>query len=438
MRLRSFLCATTVCVAVAGYAELGEAQENTADSMAVLKKKVEDQSLLLQNQARELELQRRELDEQRRQLQEILRQQAEGKPPTPSQPQKATAETAPAPTPTPSRASADASEPPADAATRPKEKENRPEQQIAIISDQGGVLTPKGTITIEPTLSASHSSSNRFFFQGVEIVDAVLIGTIEATEARTNIITPQIALRYGLTRRLEISAKVPFVVSSNRVESTIISEQPDTVGKPSYLQNLSGRSLGDIEFGMQYQFNSGRDGWPFIVGNLRAKSTTGRGPFSVSRDHIGLETQLPTGSGFWSVEPSVTMILQSDPAVLFTNLSYIWNMQKDVGFTLGGTHIGKVDPGDVISGSVGIGFALNDKLSMSFGYQHNYIFGTKSRINELPIRSHDFQVGSLLFGVSLAVAPATSVSLSVAVGVTEESPDIEVTLRVPFSFSLGN
>jgi hypothetical protein len=410
-----------------------QSQSPESDDLGALRARLDAQAQLLEEQARELDRQRLELNEQRRQLQLLLQQQAEGGDtgkPAPSSTTPSAGRAAPS-----QQTAETAGDAPDDAATRPPE-EKRTEQEITVIADVGGVLTPQGTLTLEPTISASHTSSNRFFFQGVEIVDAILIGAIEATESRRNYLAAQLGLRYGLTDRLELSSKIPFVYRDDRVESTVLSEAQGQQAQPTFLQNIDGSGLGDIEFGLQYQLNDGQDGWPYFIANMRAKSTTGEGPFSVARDSTGLETELATGSGFWSVEPSVTMIFRSDPAVFFTNFGYIYNISRDVDLTTGGSTIGRVNPGDTISGSFGMGFALNEKLSVSLGYQHNYVFGTKSMINDNLVNSQDFQVGSFLFGMSLGVGKTTGLSMNVGVGVTEESPDVEFTLRMPFSFLL--
>ncbi len=430
MKTRSLLLAATC---LSGLVTVPAAAQSDVERMLEdLRRKVEEQDQLLRRQAAEIEQQRREIDEQRRQLQLLVRQQAE--------PGAAAPATRPAPartdTPPQRPDTARQEPPPADAATRPP-PETRPEQDITIIADVGGILTPKGRLTIEPTFTASHTSSNRFFFQGVEIVDAVLIGAIEATESRRNYLSAQLGLRLGITDRMEISGRIPFVYRDDRVESTIISQQ-NTPVEPSFLQNLDGHGLGDIEFGVQYQLNDGQGKWPFFVANLRAKSTTGTGPFEVKRDRNGFEQELATGSGFWSVEPSLTVIHQTDPGVLFANLGYIWNIARDVNVVAGNARIGRVNPGDTITGSFGIGFALNETFSMSMGYQHNYIFGTKSVINGRTSSNEDFQVGSLLFGLSLATGNAAGLNANVAIGVTDDSPDIEFSLRMPFSFGLFN
>tara|TARA_R110002073_G_scaffold225099_1_gene385860 strand:- start:2075 stop:3403 length:1329 start_codon:yes stop_codon:yes gene_type:complete len=433
---------TTIAFILAGsmagpLAQTSTAQEVEGTDLEELKEILQVQARQIQAQARLLEQQQRELQLQKRRLDQLTGQTetVDQRPPRP-QPDKA---------PTVRKESRsdqqEASATPAtksggeDVATKPPETSRSP-QEITVIADVGGVLTPQGQLTIEPTLAASHTSSNRFFFQGVEFVDAVLIGVIEATETSRNYVSGQLGFRYGVTDRLDLSAKVPLIYRDDRVESTIVSEQNENDGNSTTLQDLTGKGVGDIEFGFQYQINNGQDNWPYFIANVRAKSTTGTGPFDVSRDENGLETELATGSGFWSLEPSLTMIYQTNPAVFFTNFGYVWNFGRDINFRSGETFIGHINPGDSITGSLGVGFALNETLSMSFGYQHNYVFGTRTEINGRFTDSRDFQVGSLLLGMSMGLGNRTGLSMNVGVGVTDDSPDVEFTLRMPFSVML--
>jgi hypothetical protein len=411
------LIAVTLLLACAALP--AHAQDASGTDLNALKAQLDRQADQLDRQARTIEQQRQQLDEQRRQLQMILQQQA-----------GPAAEAAPEP---PAQAEAPAAVPSADGAMQPQ---NERPQDITVIADSGGVLTPPGTLTIEPILSVSHTSSNRFFFQGVEIIDAILIGAVEATETRRNYISPQVNVRFGITNRLEVSAKVPYVYRDDRVESTVISEDPDVEGEPSLLQNLDGHGLGDIELGMQLQLNNGQGGWPYLITNLRAKTRTGKGPYELKRDALGLETELPTGSGFWSLEPSLTMIFPTDPAVLFVSGGYTWNVADDINQNRNGTTIGRINPGDVITGSFGVGFALNEQVSINLGYQHNYVFGTRSVVNGNAVNTNDFQVGSFLFGTSVGLGPLAGLSMNLAIGVVEDAPDVELSLRMPFSFRL--
>ncbi len=306
--------------------------------------------------------------------------------------------------------------------------ENPERIDLSLLADGGGVLTPKGTLVVEPQLEYTHSSSNRFFFQGVEFFDTALVGVIEATEASRDSLTAAVAARYGLTNRLEADIRVPYLYRSDRVTNTIVN------GGGSNIQNLEGYDLGDVELGIHYQLNRSDSAWPVFVGNLRAKLPTGKGPYDVDRDTDGLETELPTGSGFWGVEPSITVIYPSDPAVLYANLGYVWNIKSTVDEQIGSSFVSDVDPGDAISGSFGIGLSLNETTSISFGYQHDYVFETETVVDGTASESETAQVGSFLFGVSHSLTDDVGVNLNFSIGATSDAPEVRSTVRVPVTF----
>lgn len=306
---------------------------------------------------------------------------------------------------------------------------------VDLLADVGGVLTPRGTLVLEPQLEYTYDTANRFFFNGIEIVDALLIGIIEVNKAQRETMTASLAARYGITSRLEADVRVPFVVRRDRLTRQEVGEADEST------DTLKMYGLGDIDFGLHYQLNRGNGGWPFFVANLRAQSNTGEGPYDVDP-----EDEAPTGSGFWGVEPSLTVIYPSDPAVLFANVGYVYNLASSVDrtFTSGttSTRVEEVDPGDSVRASFGIGFALNDSLSLSLAYEHNWIAGTEQEQVNLgtgertTTSTDDFQAGSLLFGLSHGVSEDIGVNVSVAVGVTDDAPDARITLRVPIAFDL--
>jgi len=306
---------------------------------------------------------------------------------------------------------------------------------LSVIRDRGGVLTPKGTFIFEPQLEFSTSDNNRFFFDGVEVVEAVLFGIIEATETRRETFTAAVSGRYGVTDRLEFDVRVPYTYRNDRVEKTNL-EADTTLA----VTDIEGSGIGDIEVGAHYQINEGREGWPVFVGNLSVKAPTGKGPFEVDRDENGFEGALPTGSGFWTVEPSITAIVPADPAVIFGNVGYSWNLSRDANETLQqpgdspSIQIGEVDAGDSINVSFGTGFALNRSFSLSLGYEHIYVFPTETEIDGSTAESNDVHIASFLVGGNYSLSPSTSLDLRVGLGLTEEAPDARVTFRVPITF----
>lgn len=359
---------------------------------------------------------------------------------------------------------------------RPEEEEERP--YLALFSDVGGVLTPKGSLYVEPAVDYTTSSDNRFFFQGIEIVDAILIGAIEATDTDRRAVTGSVGMRYGVTDRLEVDARVPYLYRDDRISGVAIDDGTTSV------RDLSGEGLGDVEVGLHYQLNNGRN-WPYMIANVRAKAPTGQGPFDVNRDlDNSIETELAVGSGFWTVEPSMTFILPSAPASLYANIGYQINLPESPNEILIDTvplkqTIREFDPGDALRTSLGVGLSLNERLSMNFGYDQSYFFNSTTDIelitreqlfltalnpetmepafvldedgNRIPLTDDDgnflfddpvtsFQtqnapsttVGSFLFGASYGVNDRLRLIFNAAVGATDEAPDARVMFRAQY------
>ncbi len=89
---------------------------------------------------------------------------------------------------------------------------------VAIASDQPGILTGKGKLVLEPSVQYSYSSSNRVALVGYTVIPSLLIGLVDVRELKRNSLTGALTLRYGLSNRLELEAKVPYVY---RYDSTV-------------------------------------------------------------------------------------------------------------------------------------------------------------------------------------------------------------------------
>lgn len=302
-------------------------------------------------------------------------------------------------------------------------------REVAAIPEHVGVLTPPGQLVLDPTLEYVRSSRNRLVFRGVEIVPGIQLGVIEASDADRDAITATAAARYGITDRLEAEVRIPYVYRHDRI--TTLAQRDQTVSRT---RALEGQDLGDIELGLRYQLTSGQNGAPIFIANGRVKPPTGRGPYDVDYDEFGIARDLATGSGFWGVELGATMLYPTDPAVIFGGLSYTWNLAENVDKTIGDVRVGRVDPGDSIGATLGFGLALNPRLSVSFGYSHNYIFRTKSQLGDTTQKSTSLQVGSLLMGASYRLNEDLNISTGFEFGVTSDAPDMRLVIRAPYQF----
>ena len=301
--------------------------------------------------------------------------------------------------------------------------------QLTAIPEEVAVLSPRGKATFDVSTEYTRSSANRLVFRGVEIVPGLQIGVIEASEADRDTLGATVAGRYGVTDRIEVDARIPYLYRRDTI--TTVQQRDEAVTRTI---DLKGDGIGDVEAGIRYQINGGEKGRPIFVAGLRVKSDTGEGPFEIPRDEFGVATRLATGSGFWGVEPSISMLFPSDPAVIFANLSYFAHLPKDIDKTEGDILIGRVDPGDSIGLGIGFAFALNQRFSYSLGYKHNYIRPTETELNGTVEKSDDLQVGALTFGLSYRVTDRFSLNGNFEFGVTEDAPDMRFVLRVPILF----
>ena len=346
----------------------------------------------------------------------------------PPQQAPATAEKPPAPTPRQAPAAAEEKETPAPTGPvgrAPQPGQTRP-AQIADVLEQRGILTPHGTLVVEPQFQYTNSAVTQVTLQGYTILPALLIGAINIDSVRHDTVTLALGTRYGITNHFEVEGQIPYIRRNDQTSTRPLN----TGAGDETITKASGSGLGDIEIAAHYQFNDGLNGAPYLIGNLRIKSDTGKGPFDVPVDDNGLPTELPTGTGFWAVQPSFTFSLPSDPAVFFGSVSYLWSMERKVNDT-----IGTIKPGDAIGASLGMGLALNEDASFSLGYSHNTVApGTQ---NGQTIKgSERLQVGVLLIGMSYRTGRNSSLNFGLGVGVTQDAPNVQVSLGMPLSVEL--
>ncbi len=312
---------------------------------------------------------------------------------------------------------------------------------VGTLFAQPTILTPKGAAVFEPSLQYSFSNSDRVSIVGYSILPALVIGLIDVRSVNRSTWIAAADVRYGLTNRLEVEAKIPFVY---RNDDTISRPLNLNTAAAERLFSADGYGLGDIELAARYQLNLPKGDDPFYVAGLRLKTRTGKDPFEVeyldasSPANFGtFQKELPTGSGFYTLQPSLSAVLPADPAVFFGGISYLWNIKRDVNKYVGGTgagnYIGTVDPGDGIDINLGMGLALNERSSFSVGYEHTWL-GKNKVDNTSPDTATSTQLASLLVGYSYRLNKTTNLNLSIGAGLTNDTPDTQVTLRVPIRF----
>ncbi len=310
------------------------------------------------------------------------------------------------------------------------------------LSSAGGVLTPKGQIVLDPSIEYDYWSQNQLGVNGFQIIPGITFGNIFANRVEQNITTAALTGRYGITDRWEVNVKVPYIYNSGSTISLI------PVGTTAELLtlNATGTGIGDIQFGSSYQFNSGENGWPIFIGNALFKTATGISPFDVPIVTVndpngefleGNPKRLATGTGFYAVEPSLTILMPTAPGVLFANIQDIHNLGRtvDIQSVEGGPGTpAYLQPGENPAITFGIGFSLNDRAAMTFSYQQQHVFTAFE--NHQAISGSPYSFGTFNFGLGYQISQSTRLNLSVGIGAGPNTPVAKVLLEVPYKFSL--
>ena len=236
------------------------------------------------------------------------------------------------------------------------------------------------------------------------------------------------ALRYGITDRLEIEGRVPYLYRNDRIE--VVQQRDEGIVRNIFLE---GDGVGDAEVSLRYQLNPLRPLKPIWVASLRVKSNTGKGPFEIPFDEFGVATGLATGSGFWAVQPGFSFLLPSDPVVIYGGgvlflphgKGHRSRDRRRVHRQGRSRRCRRARTSALVS-------PLTRASPTRLGYRHNYMFPTKSEIGDTLARSSKLHVGQFNFGMSYRVTEKRTINLGFEFGVTKDAPDVSITLRSPF------
>jgi hypothetical protein len=320
-----------------------------------------------------------------------------------------------------------------------------PESPLSVpqLFDQPSVLTARGMTIVEPSLQYGYSSAHRAALVGFTVIPAILIGLIDVREVRRNTTVATLTIRHGFTERFELEGRLPWVYRSD----STVSREIFTASATERSFSAQGSGIGDIEATARYQLTTGSGRWPFLIGSLRFKSRTGKDLFEVTTDCVtrcvanatgtGEPLRLPTGTGFYTLQPGITWLYPTDPAVFFGSFTYAYNFKRSnvSRRVLGGEveFLGDVKPGNVFGFNVGMGLSVNDRSSFSIGVEVSTIGRLRQNGEEVP-GSVRTQLASMLLGYSFRWDQNRTIHVSVAAGLTRDTPDVTLTLRVPFAF----
>lgn len=264
------------------------------------------------------------------------------------------------------------------------------------------VLVPKGKADVEFNLTFTNKDRS-----------AALLGCDKARS-----LTPSFTLRYGILDNLLGFVTVPYVINWRET-------QPDA---NAATVNRKTQGFGDILFGLNYQLLDEDYRRPALMLSLAAKTDTGRSPYKVADDQESL------GTGHWSISPGFSLVKSVDPVVLFGSSYYTYVFPRMIDrpeeLDIASDRV-QTKPGDSLNMSLGMGFAINEKVDLSFRVQGAYIFRTQYAGKEYGETQTPFYFYTTL---DYMLSKNGYVEPSVGFGITKDASDFSLGCSYVYRF----
>ncbi|MBZ2187944.1 transporter [Alcanivorax sp. JB21] len=195
-------------------------------------------------------------------------------------------------------------------------------------------------------------------------------------------------------------------------------------------------SLGDITFGLRYQPFPVRPGGINTTLFTTLSTATGDSPYT-----IDARNDVSSGKGYYSLGGGVSMSKVVDPVVLFGSVGYTMAFDATgLDQQRGKETLRRVEPGDSLSFSMGLAYALSYEVSVSASYQQSYNFVSHFRFEDedgigYTAKSEDSTSSILNTSLGLRTSSNRIINISFGFGLTEDSPDVLLGISLPIDIS---
>ncbi|HEY1609527.1 MAG TPA: hypothetical protein VGG24_09690 [Paraburkholderia sp.] len=298
-------------------------------------------------------------------------------------------------------------------------------------------------LTLDWGISDTYYDRRQLQLSGFLALDAIFLGNINLGETKSHQVMADLDTRYGLTDRISVDVDVPYMY---RNSTFIVGGAGGAAGTLSDA-GVSSHALGDVNFGIYYQFLKETNNLPDVVGSLRVKAPTGTSPFGIKVQQITPDNtnlvapnELPTGTGFWNVTAGMSVLKTYDPVVLFGSLSYTYNVARsfsDISSVIGQTEPADVKLGNIIQFGGGVALAFSDKDSASISYTMALQPRSETRApggSWTGVPGSQTTASVLNFGLNHVVNKHLTINGALSVGLTPDAPNFVVGVRFPYTF----
>lgn len=219
-------------------------------------------------------------------------------------------------------------------------------------------------------------------------------------------------LRAGIADGIEGWISLPF--SYTRIEQVSSNE---------YVRQNESWNLGDISFGMGYQFTQETARLPAISGTLGISAPTGKKKYrDITKNWLDPSDN---SSGHWTITPGLSFVRTTDPAILFGGVNFQYAVPK----TIDGH---RIKPGWGAGLYLGMGFALNEHLSV--GTRVSYSHQGRLEADGEKIYGSDIDPLDISFSASYRLIDTWVITPQVTFGLNDDAGQAAMSIRLRKQF----
>ncbi|MDG2222503.1 MAG: hypothetical protein P8L85_14085 [Rubripirellula sp.] len=227
----------------------------------------------------------------------------------------------------------------------------------------------------------------------------VLIGANPArADLRSRALFVPLAVRYGWNRRTQLFANLPVGWANTELATPVVDDDSGKGG------------LGDCTFGITRLLHQNSCNGQTLIGTLRAVAPTGTEASPLVLTGAGL------GNGVWRMGGDLLVVRSLDPCVLFYGAGYTYSFQRDFDGV-------QVELGHEFQYNFGLGFAANERVTLSTAFLGSYI--TETRFNDQLVPNSDQEPLRIRLAATIA-QNCRIVEPFVNFGLTETAPAAEL------------
>lgn len=275
-------------------------------------------------------------------------------------------------------------------------------------------LMSEGETSLNYSMSYSYSADQRL---NVDIANGRVLA-FDVTPSSSHSLTNNFAFDYGYANNLTIGVSIPLSVRYDSIDT------------------ISGSGLGDVSISARYQPYAYVPGETSKTFNASFKTKTGDNPYkSISGK------RLPTGSGYYSLTGGLSISKVVDPVMLFGSSSISYALpESDVNQPRSGALLTEVKPGMSFAASGGFAYSLSYDVSLSVSMQASYTNKSTYVFRNSDSTYSEAESSAAMSGVfnmslGVRVSPKTITNIGVGFGMTDDAPDILLSLSMPIDIN---